>query len=93
MLKHCIVKVKIKFIRYDQSSQCNGMEDSSVSYACAVAKVDPSGEDEKKEWATVIASSLASSACFHVWPNYVIKDYRSTRVLLIAVQRFYKTGD
>ncbi|KAF8686224.1 hypothetical protein HU200_043605 [Digitaria exilis] len=49
MLKNCLVKVKVKFIRYDQSSQCNAMEDSSVSYACAVGKVDPSGEDEKKE--------------------------------------------
>ncbi|CAN6251650.1 unnamed protein product [Urochloa humidicola] len=49
MLKHCSVNVKVKFTRYDQSSKCSVMEDSSVSYACAVAKVDPSGEDKKEE--------------------------------------------
>ncbi|CAL4887715.1 unnamed protein product [Urochloa decumbens] len=49
MLKYCSMNVKVKFTRYDQSSKCSGMEDSSVSYACAVAKVDPSGEDKKEE--------------------------------------------
>ncbi|TVU30242.1 hypothetical protein EJB05_21852, partial [Eragrostis curvula] len=49
MLKHCSLKLKVNFIRYDQSSQCIGMEDSSVSYACAVAKVDPSREEEHNE--------------------------------------------
>ncbi|GJN20947.1 hypothetical protein PR202_gb08388 [Eleusine coracana subsp. coracana] len=45
MLNHCSVKLKVNFIRYDQSSQCIGMEDSSVSYACRiVVKVNPSGE-------------------------------------------------
>ncbi|OEL30868.1 hypothetical protein BAE44_0008114 [Dichanthelium oligosanthes] len=29
MLKHCSMKAKVEFIRYDQASQCNGMEDSS----------------------------------------------------------------
>ncbi|KAL6604039.1 hypothetical protein ACP70R_044400 [Stipagrostis hirtigluma subsp. patula] len=48
MLKHCSTKINVAFIRYDQSSKCNGMEDSSVSYACAVAKAVPSGEDNKK---------------------------------------------
>ncbi|GJM84897.1 hypothetical protein PR202_ga00610 [Eleusine coracana subsp. coracana] len=50
MLNHCSVKLKVNFIRYDQSSQCIGMEDSSVSYACGVVvKVNPSGGEEKTE--------------------------------------------
>jgi len=49
MLKHCSTKVKIGFVRYEQSSQCKSMRDSSVSYASAAAKVDVSGEEEKKD--------------------------------------------
>ncbi|KAK4788227.1 hypothetical protein SAY86_019546 [Trapa natans] len=41
MLKNSSTKIKIKFLRYEQSSQCKSMRDSSVSYACAAAKVDP----------------------------------------------------
>lgn len=40
MLKHCSTKIKISFLRYEQSSQCKSMRDSSVSYASAAAKVD-----------------------------------------------------
>ncbi|XP_010528513.1 PREDICTED: protein MEMO1-like [Tarenaya hassleriana] len=40
MLKNCSNKIKIKFLRYEQSSQCKTMRDSSVSYASAVAKLD-----------------------------------------------------
>ncbi|CAL5440143.1 unnamed protein product [Camellia sinensis] len=40
MLKTCSTKIKIKFLRYEQSSQCKTMRDSSVSYASAGAKVD-----------------------------------------------------
>ncbi|KAK4758684.1 hypothetical protein SAY87_019985 [Trapa incisa] len=40
MLKNCSAKIKIKFLRYEQSSQCKSMRDSSVSYASAAAKVD-----------------------------------------------------
>jgi len=40
MLKHCSAKIKISFLRYEQSSQCKSMRDSSVSYASAAAKVD-----------------------------------------------------
>ncbi|CAN4076903.1 unnamed protein product [Withania somnifera] len=40
MLKNSLTKIKIKFIRYEQSSQCKSMRDSSVSYASAVGKVD-----------------------------------------------------
>lgn len=39
MLKNCSTKIKINFVRYEQSSQCKTMRDSSVSYASAVAKV------------------------------------------------------
>ena len=38
MLKHCSSKIKINFLRYEQSSQCQTMRDSSVSYASAAAK-------------------------------------------------------
>ncbi|XP_058224222.1 uncharacterized protein LOC131333618 [Rhododendron vialii] len=41
MLKNSSTKMKIKFLRYEQSSQCKTMRDSSVSYASAVSKVDP----------------------------------------------------
>ncbi|KAF7139587.1 hypothetical protein RHSIM_Rhsim07G0160700 [Rhododendron simsii] len=41
MLKNSSTKMKIKFLRYEQSSQCKSMRDSSVSYASAVSKVDP----------------------------------------------------
>lgn len=41
MLKKCTTKIKIRFVRYEQSSQCKSMRDSSVSYASAIAKVEP----------------------------------------------------
>ena len=40
MLKKCSTSIKINFLRYEQSSQCKTMRDSSVSYASAEAKVD-----------------------------------------------------
>ncbi|PQQ03782.1 Protein MEMO1 [Prunus yedoensis var. nudiflora] len=40
MLKNCSTSIKINFLRYEQSSQCRTMRDSSVSYASAAAKVD-----------------------------------------------------
>ncbi|XP_077237999.1 ammeMemoRadiSam system protein B [Tasmannia lanceolata] len=40
MLRNCSTKVKISFLRYEQSSQCKSMRDSSVSYASAAAKLD-----------------------------------------------------
>ncbi|KAJ9184054.1 hypothetical protein P3X46_007836 [Hevea brasiliensis] len=40
MLRNCSIKIKIKFVRYEQSSQCKTMRESSVSYASAAAKVD-----------------------------------------------------
>ncbi|KAF5456771.1 hypothetical protein F2P56_026214 [Juglans regia] len=40
MLRNSSTKIKIKFLRYEQSSQCKSMRDSSVSYASAAAKVD-----------------------------------------------------
>ncbi|KAH0886179.1 hypothetical protein HID58_062275 [Brassica napus] len=40
MLKHCSSKIKINFLRYEQSSQCQTMRDSSVSYASAAAKLE-----------------------------------------------------
>ncbi|XP_057524839.1 uncharacterized protein LOC130804429 [Amaranthus tricolor] len=40
MLKNISTKIKIKFLRYEQSSECKSMRDSSVSYASAAAKVD-----------------------------------------------------
>lgn len=40
MLKNCSTKIKIRFLRYEQSSQCKSMRDSSVSYASAAAKVE-----------------------------------------------------
>ncbi|CAA7032909.1 unnamed protein product [Microthlaspi erraticum] len=40
MLKHCSSKMKINFLRYEQSSQCLTMRDSSVSYASAAAKLE-----------------------------------------------------
>ncbi|XP_044463645.1 protein MEMO1-like isoform X2 [Mangifera indica] len=40
MLRHCSTKIKIKFLRYEQSSQCKSTRDSSVSYASAAARVD-----------------------------------------------------
>ncbi|GAU15074.1 hypothetical protein TSUD_08120 [Trifolium subterraneum] len=42
MLKNCSTKIKINFLRYEQSSQCHSTRDSSVSYASAAAKVDDS---------------------------------------------------
>lgn len=39
MLKNCSTKIKIGFLRYEQSSQCKSMRDSSVSYASAAAKI------------------------------------------------------
>jgi predicted class III extradiol MEMO1 family dioxygenase len=49
MLKHCSTKIKIGFVRYEQSSQCKNMSDSSVSYASAAAKVEAPGEEENKD--------------------------------------------
>ncbi|KAG9156011.1 hypothetical protein Leryth_012081, partial [Lithospermum erythrorhizon] len=40
MLKNCSTKAMIRFLRYEQSSQCKSTRDSSVSYASAAAKVD-----------------------------------------------------
>ncbi|KAM7490053.1 hypothetical protein LguiA_032974 [Lonicera macranthoides] len=40
MLRNCLTKIKVKFLRYEQSSHCKNMRDSSVSYASAAAKVD-----------------------------------------------------
>ncbi|KAA8525519.1 hypothetical protein F0562_007374 [Nyssa sinensis] len=40
MLRNCSAKIKIKFLRYEQSSRCKTMRDSSVSYASAAAKLD-----------------------------------------------------
>ncbi|CAI0415210.1 unnamed protein product [Linum tenue] len=40
MTKNCSTKIKIQFLRYEQSSQCKTMRESSVSYASAAAKVD-----------------------------------------------------
>ncbi|CAI0444238.1 unnamed protein product [Linum tenue] len=40
MTKNCSTKIKIQFLRYEQSSQCKTMRDSSVSYASAAAKAD-----------------------------------------------------
>lgn len=40
MLRNCSTKIKVKFLRYEQSSPCKSMKDSSVSYASAAAKVD-----------------------------------------------------
>ncbi|KAK6927586.1 MEMO1 family, partial [Dillenia turbinata] len=38
MLRNCSTKIRINFLRYEQSSQCKSMRDSSVSYASAAAK-------------------------------------------------------
>lgn len=40
MLRNCSEKVSIGFVRYEQSSKCKSMKDSSVSYASAAAKLD-----------------------------------------------------
>jgi len=40
MLRNSSTKIKIKFLRYEQSSQCKTTRDSSVSYASAAAKVE-----------------------------------------------------
>ncbi|XP_052210253.1 uncharacterized protein LOC127813357 [Diospyros lotus] len=40
MLKNSSTKIKIKFLRYEQSSQCKSMRESSVTYASATAKLD-----------------------------------------------------
>ncbi|KAK1313995.1 hypothetical protein QJS10_CPA06g01083 [Acorus calamus] len=37
-LRSCSLNVKINFLRYEPSSQCRSMRDSSVSYASAAAK-------------------------------------------------------
>ncbi|XP_058115709.1 uncharacterized protein LOC131258410 [Magnolia sinica] len=41
MQRNCSTKIKINFVRYEQSSKCKSTRDSSVSYASAAAKVDP----------------------------------------------------
>ncbi|CAL8997008.1 unnamed protein product [Prunus brigantina] len=38
MLKNCSTSIKINFLRYEQSSQCKTMRDSSVSYAFCSGK-------------------------------------------------------
>ncbi|EPS66920.1 hypothetical protein M569_07860, partial [Genlisea aurea] len=38
MLKNSSTEIKIRFLRYEQSSQCKSTRDSSVSYASAAAK-------------------------------------------------------
>ncbi|XP_078443545.1 ammeMemoRadiSam system protein B [Wolffia australiana] len=38
MIKNSATRINIRFIRYEQSSQCKSMRDSSVSYASAAAK-------------------------------------------------------
>jgi AmmeMemoRadiSam system protein B len=40
MLKHCMTRMRIKFVQYEQSSHCKSMRDSSVSYASAVVTVE-----------------------------------------------------
>ena len=40
MIKHSSSKIKINFLKYEQSSQCQTMRDSSVSYASAAAKLE-----------------------------------------------------
>ncbi|CAK8569994.1 unnamed protein product [Lathyrus sativus] len=45
MLKNSSTKIKIKFLCYEQSSQCHNTRDSSVSYASAAAKVDDSNSN------------------------------------------------
>ncbi|KAM7258571.1 hypothetical protein ACFE04_014312 [Oxalis oulophora] len=40
MVRNSATKIKIKFLRYEQSSQCKSMRDSSVSYASAAAKTE-----------------------------------------------------
>uniref|UniRef100_A0A2P2KCZ6 Protein MEMO1 n=2 Tax=Rhizophora mucronata TaxID=61149 RepID=A0A2P2KCZ6_RHIMU len=40
MIRNCSMRIRVKFLRYEQSSQCKTMRDSSVSYASAAAKVD-----------------------------------------------------
>ena len=72
MLKHCSTKIKIGFVRYEQSSQCKNMRDSSVSYASAAAKVDASGEEEKQDWASYglfdIAAKNLGATCVIGFP-------------------------
>ncbi|CAA6670444.1 unnamed protein product [Spirodela intermedia] len=41
MIKRSSTKISIRFLWYEQSSQCKSMRDSSVSYASAAAKADP----------------------------------------------------
>ncbi|XP_039018335.1 protein MEMO1-like [Hibiscus syriacus] len=40
ILRNSSMRIKIKFLRYEQSSQCKTTRDSSVSYASAAAKLD-----------------------------------------------------
>ncbi|KAI4365924.1 hypothetical protein MLD38_021862 [Melastoma candidum] len=40
MMKNCSTKTKMKFLRYEQSSQCKSMRDSSISYASAATKLE-----------------------------------------------------
>lgn len=35
-LQHCRKRHNVKFTKYDQSSQCTSITDSSVSYAAAI---------------------------------------------------------
>ncbi|KAF9662101.1 hypothetical protein SADUNF_Sadunf18G0018300 [Salix dunnii] len=50
MSRNCSTKIKIKFLRYEQSSQCKTMRDSSVSYASAAAKVSAYGNSIALGW-------------------------------------------
>ncbi|KAI9118537.1 hypothetical protein K1719_010869 [Acacia pycnantha] len=45
MLRNSSTNINIKFLRYEQSSQCKTMRDSSVSYASAAAKFDGSSSN------------------------------------------------
>ncbi|QHO32438.1 hypothetical protein DS421_8g249850 [Arachis hypogaea] len=46
MLRNCSTSITIKFLRYEQSSQCKSTRDSSVSYASAAAtKVNGSSSE------------------------------------------------
>ncbi|KAJ6434891.1 hypothetical protein OIU84_000184 [Salix udensis] len=50
MSRNCSTKIKIKFLRYEQSTQCKTMRDSSVSYASAAAKVSAYGNSIALGW-------------------------------------------
>lgn len=92
MLKHSSTKIKIKFLRYEQSSQCKTMRDSSVSYASAAAKVDAWIEAvwimamKKIHWFIIfsIGSALTSNIMHFTWSTLVLKLYGSLPPLHIS---------